>query len=410
MDSTDRVAAANLRVIRWLTYLMFFMFAMTTDSVGLIIPEVIAEFHLPMTMAGGLQYGSMLGIAGAAIGLGFLADRIGRKRTILTGLALFAATAYLFPAARSFANILVLIVLAGAAIGIFKTGALALVGDMSQSAVELTSTMNMVEGFFGVGAIVGPLLVTQLKDDGVSWRWLYVVAGGLCTVLFVIALRARYPVSVRPASDSRNLASTLRLVPNRYALGFSIAAFCYVAVECAIYVWMPTLLAGYRGAGAALAGYALPAFFVMRAAGRFLGARLLHYVDWSGALVICGVAIFACFGGSVAGGVGVALYLLPIAGIFMSIVYPTINSKGIGCFPTSDHGAVSGIILFFTCAGAFLGPLTMGLVSDAFGGARYGFVFATGIAGLLAALFLVNWLIKPAHAQLGRFAGAPTPA
>ena len=38
------IAAApkhNLTAIKWLTYLMFLMFAMTTDSVGLIIPEVI---------------------------------------------------------------------------------------------------------------------------------------------------------------------------------------------------------------------------------------------------------------------------------------------------------------------------------------------------------------------------------
>jgi MFS transporter, FHS family, L-fucose permease len=397
-------APSSLRTIRWLTYLMFFMFAMTTDSVGLIIPQVIAEFHLSMTLAGGLQYGSMLGIAGAGLGLGFLADRIGRKRTILMGLALFALTAFVFPAAGSFAAILMLVMVAGAAIGIFKTGALALVGDISSSAVRLTSTMNMVEGFFGVGAIVGPLLVAQLIGRGVSWRWLYVVAGVLCVVLFGIAARARYPAAPQAARQARNLLSTLRLVPNRYALGFSLAAFAYVVVECAIYVWMPTLLAGLHGAGKELVAYALPAFFVMRAFGRFLGAWLLHHIDWSGALAIAATAILGCFAGSAVGGVGVALYLLPLAGLFMSIMYPTINSKGIGCFPTADHGTVAGIILFFTCAGAFLGPLAMGLVSDACGGAQYGFLFATAVSALLAAGFTLNWVTKPAHAQLARFA------
>ena len=188
-------------------------------------------------------------------------------------------------------------------------------------------------------------------------------------------------------------------MPNRYALGFSLAAFCYVVVECAIYVWMPTLLAGFDGPGAALVGYALPAFFVMRALGRFLGAWLLRYFDWSAALAIAAAAIFACFAGSAAGGVGTALYLLPLAGLFMSIMYPTINSKGLGCFQTPDHGAVAGIILFFTCAGAFLGPLTMGLVSDAFGGARYGFLFATVVAACLAAGFTANWDRPPASAR-----------
>ena len=403
------VAGEPLRAIRWLTFLMFFMFAMTTDSVGLIIPQVISEFHLSMTTAGLLQYGSMAGIAGAGIGLGFLADRIGRKPTILIGLALFAATAFVFPAAGSFASIVTLVIIAGAAIGVFKTGALALVGDISSSSVQLTSTMNLVEGFFGVGAIIGPLLVTQLIQRGVSWRWLYVVAGSLCVLLFVIAVRARYPVRPRPvaAATGGSLAGTLRLVANPYALGFSAAAFAYVVVECAIYVWMPTLLETLTGDGAALVGYALPAFFVMRALGRFLGAWLLRYCDWSAALALSTLAIFACFAGSAWAGVGAALYLLPLAGLFMSIMYPTINSKGIGCFPTSEHGSIAGIILFFTCAGAFIGPLTMAGVSDLLGGAKYGFVFATGVSALLAAGFIANWLLKPAHGQLGRFASTP---
>ena len=30
----------------------------------------------------------------------------------------------------------------------------------------------------------------------------------------------------------------------------------------------------------------------------------------------------------------------------MSIMYPTLNSKGISCFPKSQHGAAAGVILF----------------------------------------------------------------
>lgn len=397
---------SSVAMIRALTCLMFFMFAMTTDSVGLIIPQVIAEFRLDMTTAGALQYGSMLGIALAGLGLGFLADRMGRKRTILLGLAVFAATAFLFPLAGSFGAILALIFCAGCAIGIFKTGAVGLVGDMSANATELTSTMNLVEGFFGVGAILGPMLVAALIHRGVSWRWLYVVAGSLCVVLFLVALAARYPARARVAATPASLGHTLSMVPNRYVLGFSVAAFSYVVVECAIYVWMPTLLAAHRDDALLPVAYALPIFFVMRAAGRFLGAWLLQRVDWAAAIALCAGAILACFAGSVLLGVEAALYLLPLSGLFMSILYPTINSKGIGCFATSDHGAVAGIILFFTCAGAFLGPLAMGMISDATGNPASGFMLAAAFAALLAAGLAANWLLRPAHDQLARFASA----
>ena len=42
----------NPAAIKLLTYAMFAMFAMTTDSVGLIIPELIRTFQLSLTSAG----------------------------------------------------------------------------------------------------------------------------------------------------------------------------------------------------------------------------------------------------------------------------------------------------------------------------------------------------------------------
>src|SRR3954453_15150076 len=89
MTGTDPGMARNARVIRGLICLMFFTFAMTTDAVGSVIPEIIAEFRLSLTAAGSFQYATMVGIAGGALLLGFLADRIGRKRTIILGLALY---------------------------------------------------------------------------------------------------------------------------------------------------------------------------------------------------------------------------------------------------------------------------------------------------------------------------------
>ena len=74
----------------------------------------------------------------------------------------------------------------GLAIGVFKTGALALIGDISTSTAQHTSIMNTVEGFFGVGAIIGPAILTRMLAAGMSWKWLYVMAGTICVVLIVL--------------------------------------------------------------------------------------------------------------------------------------------------------------------------------------------------------------------------------
>lgn len=68
---------------------MFMMFAMTTDSVGIIIPEIIKTFHLNLTAAGSFQYATMGGIGVAGFLLGHLADRFGRKRDPLRRCVLF---------------------------------------------------------------------------------------------------------------------------------------------------------------------------------------------------------------------------------------------------------------------------------------------------------------------------------
>jgi FHS family L-fucose permease-like MFS transporter len=391
---------ANLAAIKYLTFLMFLMFAMTTDSVGVIIPEISKEFHLSMTAAGAFHYANMTAIALAGIFLGYLADKLGRKRTIILGLILFAISSCLFAVGNSFPFFLALLIASGASIGIFKTGALALVGDISRSTTEHTSTMNTVEGFFGVGAIIGPAIVARLLASGMSWKWLYLLASAICVLLIFTALLAKYPKTIRTVEEPIDLKRTMTMMRSRYALGFSFGIFLYVVVECAVYVWMPTLLSTDAGLSGFLATYAISVFFVLRAAGRFLGAWVLARWNWSVVMVIFSFAILACFVGSLAGGGSAAVFLLPTSGLFMSMIYPTLNSKGISCYPKSEHGAVAGVILFFTCAAAALGPLAMGAVSDVFGHPKYGFVLASVAAGMLFLGLVLNWRYAPARERL----------
>lgn len=386
---------SNLTAIKGLTFVMFAMFAMTTDSVGVIIPEIVKTFHLSLTAAGAFQYATMGGIALAGFLLGHLADRYGRKTTIVWGLTLFATASFLFFAGSSFAYFCVLMALSGIAIGVFKTGALALIGDIVRSTAEHTSIMNTVEGFFGVGSIIGPALVANLMGRGVPWQSLYAIAGSVCVVLIITALRVRYPTSASAASEGNDFKVMLAVTGNRYVLAFSLGAFLYVAVESSIYVWMPTLLAEYRGPGAWMGAYSISLFFLLRAAGRFFGAWMLNRLQWTTVLSISSGAILACFILSITAGIGWAFFCLPLSGLFMSVIYPTINSKGISCLPKFEHGAGAGVILFFTCASAVLAPLAMGAVSDAMGGPKYGFVLASGFAGLLFAGLLANWVWDP---------------
>jgi fucose permease len=402
MNTTAAGDTRNTTLLKWLTCLMFLMFAMTSDAVGSVIPKIIEEFKLSLTAAGTFHYVPMAAIALGAILLGFLADRLGRKPTIVAGLALYGIGSLLFAFGNSFGFFVVLLAIAGLGISVFKIGALALIGDISRSTREHTSLMNTVEGFFGVGSIIGPAIVAVLISAGMSWKWLYVIAACVCAVLMLIALCVRYPATRHTDDAPSTLRGTMRMMQNPYALGFSLLIALYVATEVAIYVWMPTYLKSYELQAPVLTTYALTAFFVLRAAGRFLGAWLLNHYSWSMVLAWFGIAILACFAGSLIGGVAAGVYLLPLSGLFMSMLYPTLNSKCISCFGKSEHGAVAGVTLFFTAVAAAIGPLAMAAMSDSFGGARYGFVLATVFAALLAIGLVYNWLRNPAGARLAQ--------
>ena len=411
--STNQTSEHNYGLIRWLTYLMFMMFAMTSDSVGEIIKEVKIEFAVTNTQASLMHSLFMIGIAFSGLFLGFLADKFGRKKTLILGLALFAISCYLFMVGSTFAFILSLVTLSGLAVGVFKTAALALIGDISRSTKEHTGTMNGAEAFFGVGAIIGPILVAWLITQGVHWTWLYVIAGGLCTVLICMALMVEYPENKAIKEKPTSLVDSLKLLKDPYALGFSIGAFLYVAAESAIYVWMPSYLICDANSASdiyscyanestqTLAIYAVSVFFALRAVGRFVGIWMMQHFEWTKVLLLFSFMIMMCFVVGLIAGQTLAVFLFPLSGIFMSVIYPTFNSKGISCFEKRQHGSVAGVILFFTAAGAAAGPFIMGVVSDANGGdAKYGFVVATGFSILLFLGLLYNAIAQPTRERL----------
>ncbi len=399
-DEIAAPKAGSPLLLKALVFAMFAMFAMTTDSVGTVIPEVIREFGLGLTAGGAFQYATMSGIGISAIALGFLADRFGRKRTILLGLLLFGLSSALFAAGHDFLFFVALLFVSGLGIGIFKAGALALIGDLSRSTRQHAATMNLIEGFFGVGAIVGPAIVAWLLQSGASWKWIYLVAAALCALLVLGSALARFPAPGSSRAEPARASEAIRMAGDPPALFFGGALMLYVGAEAAVYVWAPTYLAGYSGNWAELAAYVVAAFFVLRAVGRFLGAWLLSRFDWSAVVLACSAAMALLFWIAVAGGRGVAIFALPATGLFMSVLYPTINSTGISCYDKGRHGSIAGLLLFFTCLSAVVAPLAMGALGDWFGDVGWSLALGALFASLLALLCGWNLWRQPFTARL----------
>jgi MFS transporter, FHS family, L-fucose permease len=396
---------ASIKLLTALTCVMFLMFAMTTDAVGEIIKLAKGDMGLSNTQASTFHWATMVAIALSGLFLGSLADRLGRKRAIIAGLLVYGTASALFMSGKSFELYVVLLFVSGLAIGLFKTAALALIGDIAESTKDHTSKMNAVEGFFAIGAIIGPMLVVYFSKQGIHWTALYGFAAALCAIMVLAASRTRFPEKVvAPAEKPASLLQSLALIRNKYVLGFSLAIALYVACEVAIFVWLPTFLSDFVGGqiSTLFAAYAVMIFFILRAAGRFTGIWMLERFRWEAVLAVFSGCIFLCFLLSVTLGKSAAVILLPLSGLFMSIIYPTINSKGISCSPKAEHGAAAGLILFFTALSAALSPLAMAWAADTFAGGdlKLGFGLATVFAGLLFVLCAWNLIVQPAKSAL----------
>ena len=196
--------------------------------------------------------------------------------------------------------------------------------------------MNAVEGFFAVGAIIGPMIVTYLLSKSVRWQWLYVIAGSLCVLLIIMASVVRYPETKKSTQEKINLSRTFSMLKDPYALGFSIGAFLYVAVECAVYVWMPTLIEQYEGRLILIATYSLSSFYTQDWAVH--GVWLLQF-NWLTILCVFCFLIF-CASGQCHRRHRCSCHTTALSGLFMSLSIPLLTER-YKLFPQVQHGSVA---------------------------------------------------------------------
>ncbi len=137
--------------------------------------------------------------------------------------------------------------------------------------------MGFLHASFGVGATLGPLLMTVFLSADTSWRWGYwtlAVAQAAITVSF---WRRRHQwIVVEPEEPDSGVPGRLR--PGMIA-GLA-AFFLYTAIEVGAGQWLFSLLSEGRGYTTAAAGLVVTGYWATLTAGRvtlgIIGDRLGH--------------------------------------------------------------------------------------------------------------------------------------
>lgn len=224
-----------------------FLVLLDVTAVNVALPSIRSGLH---TSLGGQQWvvdGYAVVIAGLLLGGGAIGDRIGHRRVVVTGLAVFGAASAACGVAPGIGALIAARAAQGAGAALLLPGTLAVVADTFPERREQARALGLWAAVSSLALPAGPLLGGLLVST-LGWRPIFlvnvpVVLAAAAAVLLLVPAR---PGHATGPFDLRGLALT-PLVPagavfsvislERSGLGPSAACGAAVALTAALLLW-----------------------------------------------------------------------------------------------------------------------------------------------------------------------------
>ncbi len=398
---------------------LFFMWGFATVLNNTLLPHLRSVFDLSYTQATLIESVWFIAYFFASIPSAKLIERIGYKRSMVTGLVIMAMGALLMiPAAAipSYAFVLTALFIIACGITLLQVAAnpyVAVVGPPRTASARL----NLVQGFNSLGTTLAPLFGgwlilgrsisgnavataaapthAQRLADAHSVELPYVLIAIVLGLLAVLIARFKLPdfaPAVRRGAAAERKTQSLWRHRN---LVFGIPAiFIYVLAEigCAN-LFINFVSQPHIGdlTHAQAANYLFLLWGGMMV-GRFVGSWLMRRIAPATALAVASIAAFAVLMVTAFGSGHVAMWALISVGLFHAIMFPTIFTLGIrGLGPLTEEG--SGLLIMAIAGGALV--VFQGRIADMFG---LQLSFLLPAACELYILFYALWGSKPTGA------------
>lgn len=353
---------------------------------GPTLPEIQVELGLSYSIAATILMMARVGFVMASLGMGLLVDRAGARLVILlAGIFMFSG-ALGYSTFQSIAALAVSMLTLGLGHGSVEVGASALVVQVH--ARDRGRYLNLMATFFGLGAMLAPLLAGQIIQAGFSWRMVYRWALLPIGALFLSFLALHVP-RPQPAAGYRSpLAGRLRLAFSGGKAWFYLIIGFYVATEVGIASWMVEFLQAARGFSVVASSSYLSIFFGLIMGGRFFGSFVVERAGYVRSALIAAAGAAVCIAVGIFGPPWTAIFLA-LTGICMSIIHPTVTAA-VSRLDSHNTGSALGLLFAFGGLGGMLGPVIVGLASDRLGiGLGMGAVL--GLCLMMVAGLLVTW-------------------
>jgi fucose permease len=287
------------------------------------------SFGLPLDALVALLVSSTIGFVVGSVAAGQLMARFGIGRFLLVANILYAMALWGFASAPDWWILVAIGLLTGASSGAIGTGL-----NIYVATTRTVRTMNWMHASFGVGATIGPLLMTAIIGAGLSWRLGYAIAGCIHLSLGLTLIFALNHFDFRgmrhgPASgDGKALqppssAATLRMP---IVLLGVLLFLLYTGTEVTTGQWSYSLFTEARSISPYLAGIMTSVFWGMLTIGRVafgaaadrVGVERLLRLSMAGATVAAVLFLFRS--------PAISLVTIALMGLSLSVIFPTLTA------------------------------------------------------------------------------------
>jgi len=380
-------------------YLSFVSLGLPDSLLGSAWPVMRAEFHSPLSMAGII---SMI-ICGGTIVSSLNSDRLTRK--LGTGLVTSCSVALTCIALFGFSisNSVIMLCLWSIPYGL---GAGAVDAALNNYVALHYSARHMswLHAFWGVGASIGPYIMSACLADGNRWRGGY-SSVSLIQLVLTFLLFATLPIWKRKTSAS-SAEETIQAVPLGVSGALKIrgvpymltAFFANCAVEATAGLWASSYLVEYHAMATESAARFASLFCLGMTAGRFLNGFIADRVG-DRRLIRIGTLVMIS---------GMCMMMIPVSEIFAltgliiigvgcAPVYPSIIHATPDNFGRENSQAIVGIQMASAYVGSTFIPPLFGLIANHIHIALYPYFLAVFAVLMLCMTEQLNKVCQNKH-------------
>jgi FHS family glucose/mannose:H+ symporter-like MFS transporter len=342
--------------------LVFIVAGMLDTVLGPTYQFLAQRFHMNLANVGMFTTLQFIGAVVGCVASGHLVSHLSVRQVYGSGLLLgVLGTALLFWSpllAMAFTGVLVM----GLALGVLNTAPILVISSLAGK--DQAQQMNLLNGFFGIGAALTPAFVAVLTGLGKPGLVYLIVLGGCLAAL----IPARHE-NFRLQASQQGIQAGERLLPSLLGLApFCLFLFLYVGVEVSVGSWLTVQVALGAGAGSVLGAASASLFWLGLTAGRFGGSLIMprwqderRLLAWSLSGLLAGIGLIVLGRGSLAF-VGAIL-----AGVGCGPIFPTTFAFA-ARWNSALRGQVAGLFMAGVVLGAAVLPYVQGRIGDGVSG------------------------------------------